>query len=134
MRELVISWQRLVDDGGATCPRCRATGTHVRAAALLLQARLLPRAFRISVRATALSRSEFSSDPLSSNLVSIDDTPIESLLDGGVGKSPCCSACGDSDCRTVSVLGRTYETIPVALIVRAGLIAARRLRRKRNRS
>ena len=42
--------------------------------------------------------------------------------------SRCCAACGDSDCRTVSVDDRTFETIPAALIVKAALAAAAQVR------
>jgi hypothetical protein len=132
MRELLVSWQRLIDDAGKTCPRCRGTGLRVRTAAVLLQVLLAHRAVRVRGCSTALSEEDFAKDPLSSNMVFINDTAIEDLLRGEVGKSQCCSACGESDCRTVTVSGQTYETIPVSLIVRAGLIAARRMRRKTN--
>lgn len=125
MRELTIAWQRLVDDAGKTCPRCRKTSLRVRVAALLLQALLLPRAFRVRVHTTPLSEDDFARDPLLSNVVRINGTPVENLLHGEVGKSRCCSACGDSDCRTVTVAGRTYEAISVGLVVRAARIAAR---------
>ncbi|MGT2490314.1 DUF2703 domain-containing protein [Cupriavidus basilensis] len=41
-----------------------------------------------------------------------------------VGSSPCCSVCGDSECRTVDVGGTSYEVVPEELMVKAGLIAA----------
>ena len=85
------------------------------------------------MQTTAPSEEEFSKDPLSSNVVLINNTPIEDLLQGEVGQSQCCSACGDSDCRTVTVSGKTYETIPVGVIVRAGLAAARRARARHDR-
>ena len=43
---------------------------------------------------------------------------------GKTGVSSCCGVCGDNDCRTVSVNGSEYETIPSELIVKAGLTAA----------
>jgi len=63
----------------------------------------------------------------------VHNTPIEDLLQGEVGQSQCCSACGDSDSRTVTVSGKTYETIPVGMIVLAGLAAARRARAGQSR-
>ncbi|MCS7062125.1 MAG: DUF2703 domain-containing protein, partial [Anaerolineae bacterium] len=50
--------------------------------------------------------------------------PIEEWLDANVGMSPCCSMCGDSDCRTLEVGGRSYETIPEEQFIKAGLMAA----------
>jgi hypothetical protein len=52
---------------------------------------------------------------------------MEDWLRGTVGKSPCCSVCGDSDCRTVEIQGAVFETIPERLIVKAGLLAAAEL-------
>lgn len=49
---------------------------------------------------------------------------MEAWLNGTVCSSRCCSVCGDSECRTVEVEGASYEVIPEALLVKAGLIAA----------
>jgi len=50
--------------------------------------------------------------------------PIEEWLGAEVGMSRCCSVCGDSDCRTIEVGGRTYEAIPQEQFIQAGLMAA----------
>lgn len=42
----------------------------------------------------------------------------------GQGSSPCCSVCGDAECRTTEVGGTVHEEVPEALIVQACLIAA----------
>jgi hypothetical protein len=42
-------------------------------------------------------------------------------------QQPCCSVCGDAECRTVEVGGTTFETIPERLLIRASLIAAAQL-------
>lgn len=47
-------------------------------------------------------------------------------LGGGAG-STCRDVGGDAPCRTLEVDGARHETIPEALRVRAGLIAASRL-------
>lgn len=49
---------------------------------------------------------------------------MEAWLNGAVGSSRCCSVCGDSECRTVEIEGASYEVIPEALLVKAGLIAS----------
>ena len=48
---------------------------------------------------------------------------MEDWLRGSVGSSPCCSVCGDADCRTVEISGTTFEAIPEWLIIKAALIA-----------
>ena len=48
-------------------------------------------------------------------------------IKGQTGSSRCCEECGDNDCRTVEVGGKSYEVIPAQLLVRAGLIAASRM-------
>ena len=50
---------------------------------------------------------------------------MQDWLSGTVGQSPCCSACGDSDC--LAIRGTVFETIPERLIVKAGLLAAAEL-------
>jgi hypothetical protein len=61
---------------------------------------------------------------LESNRIWIAGVPMEDWLGASVGKSRCCAACGDSDCRTVSVDDLTFKTIPAARIVRVALAAA----------
>jgi hypothetical protein len=73
---------------------------------------------------SAISPAEFSKDTLQSNRIWINGKPIEEWLQASVGQSPCCSTCGDSDCRTVTVGGKTFEAIPSEMIVKAGLLAA----------
>jgi Domain of unknown function (DUF2703) len=48
----------------------------------------------------------------------------EDWLNASVGKSRCCSVCGDADCRTVEIDGSTFEAIPERVIASAGLAAA----------
>ena len=49
---------------------------------------------------------------------------MEEWVHAAVSSSPCCSVCGDKECRTVDVAGANYEVVPVELLVKAGLIAA----------
>jgi hypothetical protein len=69
----------------------------------------------------------FRADPSLSNRILIAGKAMEQWLEAGTGSSPCCSVCGDAECRTVELGDTTFETIPERLIVRAGLIAAARL-------
>lgn len=60
---------------------------------------------------------------MTSNVILINGKPMEYWFKGEAGSSPCCGACGDNNCRTVKYVGKTYESIPEELIVRAGVIA-----------
>lgn len=123
-KTLVIRWQRLVDDKGATCDRCGNTEHSIDEAQRLLTACLKPLGMRVQVSKTSLTAEQFTRDPSESNRIWVGDSPLEKILDAKTGDSPCCGSCGDSNCRTMVVDGRTYETIPSELIVRAGLRAA----------
>jgi hypothetical protein len=62
--------------------------------------------------------------PLESNRVWIGDRPLEEWLGAEAGQNRCCGACGEHECRTVTVGDQRYEVIPRELIVKAGLMAA----------
>ncbi len=126
MKELKIRWQRLVS-GGETCPRCTETGAEVEAAAAQLSRALGALGIRVALEKTELTPEAFSAAPLESNRIWIGGTPMEELLGAETGQSPCCSTCGDAECRTVEVDGRRYEAVSSELIIRAGLVAASRL-------
>ena len=74
-----------------------------------------------------LSEATFLAEPVVSNRILINGEPMEHWLGAQTGTSPCCEECGDNECRTLAMDGQTYEVIPQALIVRAGLIAATRM-------
>ena len=69
----------------------------------------------------------FRVDPSVSNQIFLDGRPMEEWFDARVGTSHCCSVCGDAECRMVEISGKTFETIPDRLLVRAGLSAATQL-------
>lgn len=124
MKTLAIRWQRLQDAQGRTCDRCGATEAEVDRAVRTLREALKPLGIDVALEKGSLRPEAFAEDPLQSNRIWIDGRPIEDWISGSTGKSPCCSTCGDAECRTVTVGGRTYETVPAALIVQAGLLAA----------
>jgi len=124
---LHIRWQRLVDESDQTCDRCGATGSAVVGAVEMLKRALQELGIEVVLKTEALSQATFAQDPLESNRIWIGGLPLEWWLSASSGKSQCCSACGDAECRTVTVDGKTYEAIPVELIIKAGLLAAARL-------
>lgn len=126
MRELPIVWKRLVKDG-QTCERCGSTLRQLESAVGKLEAALRPLDIRPTLVAEAIDVDRFLTQPAESNRVWIAGRPLEDWIGAEVGMSPCCSVCGESDCRTLEADGRTYETIPEALILKAGLAAAAEL-------
>lgn len=123
MKPLTISWQRLVKDG-QTCDRCGGTHVELQKAMERLKGALAPLGFEPRLETQEIDEPAFDDAPLESNRIWIAGVPMEDWLGARVGASRCCAACGDSDCRTVSVDNLTFETIPAALIVKAALAAA----------
>lgn len=123
MKPLTITWQRLVKEG-RTCDRCGGTQLELQKAVDRLQSALAPLGFEPRLETQQIDAPAFHASPLESNRIWIAGVPMEVWLGARVGASPCCAACGDSDCRTVSVDNLTFETIPAALIVKAALAAA----------
>lgn len=134
MKVLKIEWQRLVDDKGQTCQRCRSTEKEVQKALQSLKQSLAPLGIKVILEKKALDPSTCAKDVLQSNRIWIGGRTLEEWLDAQVGKSPCEFCCEELDdeveCRTVEVGGRVYETIPAGLIVQAGLLAASELIKK----
>jgi hypothetical protein len=127
MKTLQIRWQRLVDNKGETCVRCGATETAVEDAVRKLKLSLEKLDIDVALEKISLDSATFKKDPLQSNRIWIAGKPLEDWLSATNGASACSAACGDSDCRTLTVDGRTYESIPSGLIVKAGLIAGAQL-------
>jgi Domain of unknown function (DUF2703) len=127
MKELAIVWQRLVSEEGKTCDRCGATQIELERAVKVLQEVLRPLDIDPVLENRKIDDATFRADPSLSNRIAIDGKPMEEWLNANVGSSPCCSVCGDAECRTVQIGRTTFETIPERLVVRAGLIAAAHL-------
>jgi len=131
--ELVVLWQRLVV-GGATCERCGDTGDAVRRAVAALAGELAPQGVAVRLEEKALPPFAVAE----SNRVFFNGEPLEVLLGAQAGMSHCQSCCDlmgsqakdQTDCRTLIVDGQEYEALSEELIVRAGRIAAERLRGK----
>ena len=89
-----------------------------------LKAALRPLGIEPALEEQVISQASFQADPSESNRVWISGRPMEEWLGARVGSTPCCSVCGDSECRTVEVGGTTFEALPEQLIIRAALVAA----------
>lgn len=127
MKHLPILWQRLVSKQGTTCPRCHSTGAEVQSAVERLKQALEPLGVTPELQVKEIDEASFLKDALQSNQILIGGQTIEHWLGGQTGSSRCCNECGDNDCRTVEVGGKSYEVIPEDLLVRAGVIAAARM-------
>lgn len=127
MKTLTITWQRLVDTTGSTCPRCAGTQQEVQRAVDRLRDALEPLGVRPVLATHEIDPATFLQQPDQSNRIWVGGRPLEDWLGARSGSSPCCDACGDEECRTLEINGTTHEVIPEALLVRAGLIAASQL-------
>ena len=124
MQPILITWRRLVDEEGRTCDRCGGTEQELDKAMVFLEKALMPLGIIFVLEKEALGHEEFARNPQQSNSILIDCQPLESWLAAEVGQSPCCGPCGDAECRTVTVEGMVYETIPAELIIKEALKAA----------
>ena len=127
MTSLPIIWQRLVDSHGRTCDRCGSTYESLQEAVTKLKVALRPLDIEIKFETREVSRELFNADPSLSNQVWIANKPIEEWLGASISSSPCCSVCGDSECRTIEFGSEIFEAIPPYLIIKATLIAASQL-------
>jgi len=128
VQTVTIRWQRLVDEKGKTCDRCGATEKQVRKAFSSLKKSLKAVGTEVALKEETLSLEAFARDCSQSNRIWVNERPLEEWLGARTGMSlcgGCCSIVGDKvECRTMAVEGKTYETIPAELIVKAGLLAA----------
>ena len=127
MKELTITWQRLIDSTGSTCPRCAGTQQQVQQAVDRLRAALEPLGVRPVLEMREIDLATFLQQPDQSNRIWVGGRPLEDWLGARSGSSQCCDACGDAECRTLEIDGTSHEVVPEALLVRAGLIAAGQL-------
>lgn len=124
---LHIRWQRLVDEKGQTCGRCGTTETATEDAVKRLRRSLKQLDIAVALEKVAVSPSDFAKDPLQSNRIWIGGKPVEEWLQATIGKNQCGGPCGNSECRTITVDGKTYNAITTELIVKAGLLASAQL-------
>lgn len=124
MISLPIMWQRLVSSDGKTCDRCHTTYQEMQRAFGKLKEALCPLGIEPTLEVSAIDEESFKSDPSESNRIWIAGRPMEEWIGASVGRSRCCSVCGESECRTLEVVGTTFEAIPEKLFLKAALIAS----------
>ncbi|MCX7832048.1 MAG: DUF2703 domain-containing protein [Actinobacteria bacterium] len=132
MKKIIIRWFRLVENG-ETCPRCAETEKELEDAYKALKESLSAVNINLELIKEEITKEDFEKNPLKSNLLTINGKSLEHWLGGKSGSSKCCSVCGDKECRTVEIDGKTYETIKSELITKAVLIAASDLLKERPR-
>lgn len=127
MKTLDILWQR-VTVGAETCERCGDTGASVRRAAEILRRELA--ALDIAVVLNEKALPPFAVEQ--SNRVFFNGESLEALVGAQVGMNHCQSCCdmlgAQTDCRTLIVDGREHEALPEELLLRAGRMAAEKLK------
>ncbi len=101
MTTITVEWQRLVDEKGDTCDRCNKTYLNLERVIDELKPAFKNFGIELEFEKKAISIEEFNKNSLSSNVILIDGTPLEKLLDLKIGQSPCCGPCGDNECRTI---------------------------------
>jgi len=128
---LTIKWQRFVNEKGQTCERCGSTEKELKKAFGALKKSLKGMGVKVVLQKETLTSAEFAGNASESNRIWLDGRTLEEWLNAEVGMSLCgfcCEELGDKvECRTIKVDGKTYETIPKDLIMRAGLLAASQL-------
>lgn len=74
---------------------------------------------------------DFNKDPLRSNQIWINGRLVEDWIAGEASKTMCCDICGPNECRAIKIGSEVYEVIPAEIIIKAGLIAAYELIKKK---
>ena len=131
MKNLIIRWQRLVDEKGQTCERCGQTEKELKKAFESLKKSFAPIGITVIFKKETLDSTTCAKDISQSNRIWINNRSLEEWLSARVGKSPCSFCCDELgekvECRTVSIGEQTYEKIPAELIIKAGFLAASQL-------
>jgi len=120
---LILRWKRLVDERGLTCPRCADTERELERACKILEEVLRPLGYKVKLFKEAMSLEDFQKDPLRSNLLLINERPLEEWLEAKTGSSPCCEVCGERECRTLVINSQSFEVITADLIIKGALKA-----------
>jgi hypothetical protein len=112
---LTIEWRHLEVRGG-TCDRCAGTYVNILEAITSLERSKELEGVEVEIIDTPLTTDRIGE----SNMVLINDIPIEQLMGAGVQYTEC-SSCGDlignmTCCRAVTSGGTTSETIPEEMI------------------
>jgi hypothetical protein len=112
----VIEWKRLVRQG-RTCNRCGDTGETLRKVVRELNAGCGAKQARFRLKTTRLPATRVAE----SNSILIDGWPLEQIVPGVAVTETECDSCGEllgrtTQCRAVTVDGRTHDAVPAELI------------------
>ncbi len=120
---VTLKWQRVVDKDGKTCDRCGTTEVELKKALEMLE----KEGVKAELKVAEMSVEDFAKNCSESNRIWINEKPIEEILGASVGASKCSGVCtthkADATCRTLVLDGKSYESIPAELIVKAGMMA-----------
>jgi len=124
MKHLTIEWRHL-DEKGDTCLQCAETGKTLHQVIAELKKELTAKNVKVIFKETKLSKDQIDQ----SNMILINDTPLEQILSGVNVSQNYCQSCScltgtDTYCRTVKYNGKQYEEIPEIIIRSAVLKAA----------
>ena len=116
MKTLHLEWRHLGLNKG-TCLRCSKTGKSLEQVISELKNELKSKGVKITFIETKLSEQELQQ----SNMILINDKPIEQILSGAKVAENYCSSCScltgnETYCRTIQYNGNTYEEIPEEMI------------------
>lgn len=121
IKQLTIEWQHF-ERKGQTCSRCHTTGQNIRNLVEVLKKDLKSKGVEVIFKEVKL----FSNRINDSNKILINGKPIEKILNGlKISKNDClscsCLLQKDTQCRTATYKGKTYEDIPKEIIHEAAL-------------
>lgn len=77
MKNLSVTWQRLVDESGSTCPRCAGTEQEMQRAVERLRAALEPLGVQPVLETREIAPATFLQQPYQSNRIWIGGRPLE---------------------------------------------------------
>lgn len=124
MKTITVEWMYL-DKAGQTCERCNGTGLEIKQIVERLNNECSLKQVQIIFKETKLTEADIDK----SNLILINNTPIENILPNAVASESSCCSCGALTgkyevCRTIVQLAEVYETIPQKMIRDAICIVA----------
>lgn len=125
-KTIVISWKKSDAASCKGCEKCGATEAEVNKAVTSLKTKLADRGFKVR----AEERKAVPANVKPSEVgIWVCDIPLETWLAAGVGLKPCdpSQGCQMSSCKVLYVDGRTYETVPADMMMRACFLASDQL-------
>lgn len=117
MKKLSIEWKHY-SKKGETCLRCNNTGRNIKEALGDIADNPNYKDVDVSYKETRLGAKKMSE----SNMVLINNKPIEEILNADVSENYChscsCLSGKDTNCRTIKISKDTIEEIPKDLILK----------------